>query len=471
MKNIKILVLALASSMGAMAADLDVTPGQLEALLGDATKNQTELTLHGRIDARDLAALENLPSGIETLDLSDVSISGLTMPNRKYFGKTLFQQGEIPAYTFFKFNVKNIVLPRDVATLGQGAFSGSDITSIVVPEGVTEIGDYAFYGCPGLKTVTLPSTLKTIGKGAFGNCPTLETVDLSGTSVTSLPERVFSGDGALTEVKLPSTLTAVGREAFSHTGVKALNLNKVTDFDAYALSSMQALQELTLNPNANISDGLLMDDISLASLSGMPDYVPDYFAANCTELPSESLGCAMTLGRYSFANTKAPEVLYLTSSLSSIDRGALSGLDGITKIDATELGNNVPVVDDTTFEGIDQEAIVLWVDDAAFDAWESHPVWRLFQVMSTNQTGVDEIEAEVAGADIKISTNGGMLVVESPARIADLRIYTTDGRMAYVASPDRETVEIETASLPSGVVVVAATDGEGNAKTVSLLLK
>lgn len=470
MKKIKIFLLSLASSLGAIAADIDVTPGQLESILGDPSTDRTELKLRGAIDARDLAAIENLPSDVESLDLSGVRINSLTMPTRKYFGRTLFQAGEIPAYTFFKTSVAALVLPADITTIGEGAFAGSEVTELTIPEGVTSIGDYAFYGCPNLKTINLPSTLKTIGKGTFGNCMALESLDLSATAVREIPERAFAGSMSLADVKLPSGIEKVGREAFSHTAVSTLDLGRVGEFDAYALSSMPFLEKLTINPDAKINDGLLMDNTSLTSLTGMPEYVPDYFAANCGQLATEAVKDASGLGKYAFANTLAPETLYLPGWLTSIDRGALSGLNTITKIDVTELGNNVPSVDETTFEGLSQPDIVLWVDDEAFDAWESHPVWRLFKVMSQNQTGVDEITVDGASA-ITIACRGGLVVVESAAEITDVRVYTADGRMAYVASPGSPTVEIEAATLPSGVVVVAATDAEGNSKTASMLLK
>lgn len=470
MKPIKIFLLSLASSIGAMAADFEVSPGQLEGLLGSDCKGQTELKFTGKIDARDLAALENLSTDVKILDLSGVKIEALSMPTRKYFGRTLFNEGEIPAYTFFKTNVTSIILPQEVKSICEGALAGSSITEIVIPEGVTSIGDYAFYGCTDLKSVTLPSTLKSIGKGAFSNCLSLREIDLSKTGISEVPSKAFAGSVELKTVKLPSTVTKVGREAFSHTAVEELILNNVKQFEEFALSSMPYLEKLAINPEAGMSEGLLMDDTSLYSLTGVPEYVPDYFAANCGKLSSELLTNAESLGRYSFANTMAPEVLVLPSYLSSIDRGALSGLGSIKKIDATALDSSVPVVDEYTFEGINPETIELWVADSAFDAWENHPVWNKFRVMSTEQTGIDDIASEATDG-IEIACRNGYVVIESPSTINDVRIYTADGRMAYVASPAENRVEIDAATLPAGIVIVAASDDEGRKANISLLLR
>lgn len=60
--------------------------------------------------------------------------------------------------------VKSITLPNTLRYIKEGAFAGSLIASIVIPEGVTTLGEYAFAHCPNLTSVTLPSTLTTIEK-------------------------------------------------------------------------------------------------------------------------------------------------------------------------------------------------------------------------------------------------------------------------------------------------------------------
>ena len=79
-----------------------------------------------------------------------------------------------------------IVIPSEiygdpVVGIGDFAFSWSELTSVVIPEGVIYIDEYAFSGCESLVSVSLPSTMETIGTAAFNNCTSLELVKYNGT--------------------------------------------------------------------------------------------------------------------------------------------------------------------------------------------------------------------------------------------------------------------------------------------------
>ena len=55
------------------------------------------------------------------------------------------------------------------------------VETVVIEEGVTRIGDWAFWKFTAMKTVTIPKSVKSIGDGAFFQCYVLETVNYDGT--------------------------------------------------------------------------------------------------------------------------------------------------------------------------------------------------------------------------------------------------------------------------------------------------
>ncbi|MDE6068670.1 MAG: leucine-rich repeat domain-containing protein [Treponemataceae bacterium] len=73
--------------------------------------------------------------------------------------------------------------------MGKSAFSYTKLTSVVIPEGVTEIGrlsggdntDGAFENCKSLESVEIPASVKTIGFGTFFFCNNLKEVKYAGT--------------------------------------------------------------------------------------------------------------------------------------------------------------------------------------------------------------------------------------------------------------------------------------------------
>ena len=85
--------------------------------------------------------------------------------------------------------------------------------SVVVKEGVTSIGDYAFRGCTGLTSVTFPEGLTSIGHRAFFECTGLTSVTFP-EGLTSIGEGAFSGCSGLTSVTFPEGLTSIGDRAF-----------------------------------------------------------------------------------------------------------------------------------------------------------------------------------------------------------------------------------------------------------------
>ncbi|MDR2118135.1 MAG: leucine-rich repeat domain-containing protein [Tannerellaceae bacterium] len=93
------------------------------------------------------------------------------------------------------------------------AYREKILTAVIEP-GVTSIGEWAFYECTALTSVSLPNSLKRIEGEAFFYCRKLASVDIP-EGVTAIGENAFTICDALTAVFLPSSLTEIGQGAFA----------------------------------------------------------------------------------------------------------------------------------------------------------------------------------------------------------------------------------------------------------------
>ncbi|MDR1221164.1 MAG: leucine-rich repeat domain-containing protein [Treponema sp.] len=118
-------------------------------------------------------------------------------------------------------NLTSVVIPNGVTHIGGEAFSGNNLTSVVIPNGITFIGQWAFSG-NNLTNVVIPNSVTHIGEGAFSDNRLTNVVIPN--SVTFIGERAFF-DNRLTSVTLPANLELVSAlpftESYNANGKKA----------------------------------------------------------------------------------------------------------------------------------------------------------------------------------------------------------------------------------------------------------
>lgn len=147
----------------------------------------------------------NGKNGLRYASNDDVTAVKVTKPKK---GNTYAGDYEVPAtITSTKYGV----LP--VIGIDDNAFAGCDmLTSVILPESVTTIGDYAFDSCEKLEKVEMPG-VKTIGHWSFRWCTSLENLVFP-EGLESIGNYCFDHNSKMEVVDLPSTITNLGGYVF-----------------------------------------------------------------------------------------------------------------------------------------------------------------------------------------------------------------------------------------------------------------
>lgn len=119
-------------------------------------------------------------------------------------------------YAFYHcYSLTSITIPSGVTSIGTYAFSSCySLTSITIPSEVTFIGTYAFSTCYSITSITIPSGVTIIGRNAINTCTSLTSVTLP-SGATDIGMSEFSNDHSLTSVTIPSRMTSIGDSMFS----------------------------------------------------------------------------------------------------------------------------------------------------------------------------------------------------------------------------------------------------------------
>ena len=109
--------------------------------------------------------------------------------------------------------IKTITLPSSLKTIEYNAFSESDLESVEIPNGVTEIKDAAFAYCSSLYlSIVIPGSVKSIGENAFTGCFAEEII--LGEGIESIGKNAFCSND-FSEIVIPATVTKLGYGALS----------------------------------------------------------------------------------------------------------------------------------------------------------------------------------------------------------------------------------------------------------------
>ncbi len=164
------------------------------------------LNADGVLTVSGVGAMEDYPAGAPWISYSMKVTSVVVQEGVTTIGNAAFRACS---------RVNTVSLPKSLTAIGDEAFRGcSAITSITVPEKTEKLGDRAFFACGALHEIQLPSGLAKIGGSAFESCTALKTVDIP-ESVTEIGAAAFRGCAALERMELPGSVKHVTASLFS----------------------------------------------------------------------------------------------------------------------------------------------------------------------------------------------------------------------------------------------------------------
>ncbi len=119
---------------------------------------------------------------------------------------------------FYCTSLTSVKIPESVTNIGLSSFEEcTSLTSVTIPDSITYIGDFAFLYCDSLTSIDFSgcTSLTSIGDNAFIDCDSLTSVDLSGcASLTSIGSNAFFGCTSLTSITIPDSVTTIDEDAF-----------------------------------------------------------------------------------------------------------------------------------------------------------------------------------------------------------------------------------------------------------------
>ncbi len=381
-------------------------------------ENSTFSSIEGVLFSKDKTILVTLPSS---------KSQSYTMPNSVIsIGNKAFAGCS---------GLKSVSIPNSVTSIGYGAFSGcSGLTFVTLPDSVTSIGGYAFSGCIGLTFVTIPDSVTSIGDGAFYSCIELTSVTIPN-SVTSIGRYTFCYCRGLTSVTIPNSVTSIGKEAFNGcSGLTSFTIpNSVTSISDFSFSGCSGLTSVTIPDSVT----------SIGSFS--------FFG--CTGLTSVTIPNSVTsIGFRAFSSCSGLTSITIPSSVTSIVTSAFQNCIGLTEI---HNNNATPQnIDNTVFNGIDKTTCTLYVPKGSLSSYQAAPEWKDFAtIMEEDLTSNPQIQT----GNIKVYTEAEAIVIEGAQPGETISVYTESGAFIQTTQVTDNILRI---NVPRGHTYLIQTVGK-----------
>ena len=237
-------------------------------------------------------------------------------------------------YAFYQYyNISKVTIPSTVTKIGYGAFS--DCTSVInvsIPKTVTTIGDYSFQNCTSLESVVIEANSKkgfetVIGQSAFNGCKSLTSITIPG-NVTSIGYYAFSNCKSLEELTIPEGVKNLGCEMISNTSIERITIpNSVTSADRLLRGNSLLTEVIFKEGRKSIPYGICYSAINL----------------NKVTIP----GTVTEIGSEAFSGCTSLDKIALPENLTKIGSSAFNGCTSVINV---SIPKTVTTIGDYSFQ-------------------------------------------------------------------------------------------------------------------------
>lgn len=222
-------------------------------------------------------------------------------------------------------NLTSVTVPDGVTSIGFGAFVNChNLASINIPDGVISIGNSAFESCRSLTGITIPSGVSTIGQNTFYGCSSLSSIIIPD-GVTSIGNYAFGDCYGLTSITIADSVSEINAEAFlGCSSLTSINIPKnVTTIPYGAFWGCSSLTNVTVSKGVKvISDSAFRSCVSLTTII-LPDSVTtiSYCAfRGCDKLSRVVIPDSVTrIESYAFDNCISLKSITIPSSVTFLE--------------------------------------------------------------------------------------------------------------------------------------------------------
>ena len=253
---------------------------------------------------------------------------------------------DVNLVSLWRDEIKSVVLNNGVTSIGEYAFEDCrSLTNITIPNSVTSIGSFAFYDCRNLTSITIPNSVTSIGEYAFYDCESLTSISIPN-KITSIRGMVFQGCTGLTSVTIPNSVTSIGTGAFHRCiGLTSITIpNSVTSIGDYAFEFCIGLTSITI-PNSVTSIGSYAFSGCNSLVAINVDEGNMYYSSINGVLFNKDKKILLQ-----FPSDKKDTAYTIPDSVKTISEAAFYNCSGLTSI---TIPNSVTSIGDSAFEDCD----------------------------------------------------------------------------------------------------------------------